>query len=651
VSPLLRKLSLDPGRSGGLGLVLLLLLVVLAPSGCLLWFMNQAVQNERLAARQKLSDAYRAHLVLALEKLDDYWRQTAAELDTKAEGMPAPALFAKLIKGGHADAVICFDADGAVSYPGASPDLKPETPEPAWDDARRLESSDPAAAATAFARLAEQATNADVGARALQAQARCLVQAGAKDAAIRVLVESLAAERFQHATDGLGRLLAPNAQLMALELLKDADPARARATLDRLCARLRDYDDPLLLPPQRRFLMREVQRLFPNSVFSTLAAEDLAARFLEAGPLPAREPVLHPASLPGIWHFGSVRGRVLELHSTEGLLARMRAGVASQVLPTDASLAFVPPGKESDTTLVSLPAGPNLPGWRLALSLNDRQLFEAAAKQRIASYIWIVALVVATVVILAALVLRVVRRQMALTQLRNDLVANVTHELKTPLASMRLLVETLLNTQPLHEPTAREYLQLIAQENLRLSRLIDNFLTFSRIERNKYAFGFKEVPATEIVQGATDVVRERFNAAACRFDIEVPDNLPPILADTDALVTALVNLLDNAFKYSGEEKQITLTAGAANGSVFFAVKDNGIGLSPRETKRIFKRFYQVDQRLSRTGSGCGLGLSIVKFIVSAHRGSVQVESRLGRGSIFTIRIPRVEPHSALEKQP
>jgi signal transduction histidine kinase len=195
--------------------------------------------------------------------------------------------------------------------------------------------------------------------------------------------------------------------------------------------------------------------------------------------------VLHPASLPGIWHFGSVRGRVLELHSTEGLLARMRAGVASQVLPTDASLAFVPPGKESDTTLVSLPAGPNLPGWRLALSLNDRQLFEAAAKQRIASYIWIVALVVATVVILAALVLRVVRRQMALTQLRNDLVANVTHELKTPLASMRLLVETLLNTQPLHEPTAREYLQLIAQENLRLSRLIDNFLTFSRIERNK----------------------------------------------------------------------------------------------------------------------------------------------------------------------
>ena len=129
-------------------------------------------------------------------------------------------------------------------------------------------------------------------------------------------------------------------------------------------------------------------------------------------------------------------------------------------------------------------------------------MVDTAAEQRIASYVWIGVLVFATVIVLAALALRLVRRQVAVTQLRNDLVANVTHELKTPLASMRLLVDTLLNSQPLHEQTAREYLQLIAQENLRLSRLIDNFLTFSRMERNKYAFGFKEVPAAEIVEGA-----------------------------------------------------------------------------------------------------------------------------------------------------
>jgi signal transduction histidine kinase len=249
--------------------------------------------------------------------------------------------------------------------------------------------------------------------------------------------------------------------------------------------------------------------------------------------------------------------------------------------------------------------------------------------------------VVAAVIVLAALALRLVRRQMALTQLRNDLVANVTHELKTPLSSMRLLVETLLNSQPLHEPTAREYLQLIAQENLRLSRLIDNFLTFSRMERNKYAFGFKEVAAAVILDGAVAAVRERFSAPGCHFTTRIGSDLPAVLADPDALVTALVNLLDNAYKYSGDEKQITLSAGADHSRVIFTVEDNGIGLSARDTKRIFKRFFQVDQRLSRTGGGCGLGLSIVKFIVTAHHGRVRVGSRPGQGSTFSISMPAV----------
>jgi signal transduction histidine kinase len=312
------------------------------------------------------------------------------------------------------------------------------------------------------------------------------------------------------------------------------------------------------------------------------------------------------------------------------------------------SLTFLPPGKELERSLLIQPAGASLPGWRLALALNDQRLFDTAAEQRIASYVWIGVLVVAMVIVLAALALRLVRRQMALTQLRNDLVANVTHELKTPLASMRLLVDTLLNSQPLHEQTAREYLQLIAQENLRLSRLIDNFLSFSRMERNKYAFGFKEVAATDIVEGAITAVRERFNVPGCQFETHIAPDLPSVVVDADALVTAVVNLLDNAYKYSGEEKHITLSATAENGSVFFAVKDNGIGLSPRDTKRIFKRFFQVDQRLSRSGGGCGLGLSIVKFIVTAHQGNVRVESQPGRGSTFTITLPRAEAHPDAE---
>jgi signal transduction histidine kinase len=646
------KLTIGAGRPSGSWLMLLLVLAAIVPSVCLLWFMNQAVHNERLVVRQKLADAYRANLSLVQQQLEAYWRQTAGALDAEANQLAAPALFAKQVRAGLADAVICFDSAGRVVYPGPALAPRLETADIAWAQAEGRESSDPAEAAAAFARLAGQATNTDLAARALQAQARCLVKAGKPDAAIAVLTGPLEGERYQHVADTQGRLLVPNAELMALELLKVSAPDRARATLERLKKRLLDYDDSPLSAPQRRFLMHEAQKLFPDQTFSPmLAAEDLAASFLEAGPAHAGESTLRPTALPGVWQFASTRGRVVTLHQTEALLARKRFGIAGQLLPADVSLDVLPPGKELERAVLSLPAGASLPGWRLALLLKDQRLFDVAAEQRIASYVWIGALVFATVIVLAALALRLVRRQVALTQLRNDLVANVTHELKTPLSSMRLLVDTLLNSQPLHEQTAREYLQLIAQENLRLSRLIDNFLTFSRMERNKYAFGFKEVPATAIVEGAIAAVRERFNTPGCQFETHIAPDLPSVVADADALVTAVINLLDNAYKYSGEEKQITLSASTENGSVRFAVKDNGIGLSPRDTKRIFKRFFQVDQRLSRTGGGCGLGLSIVKFIVTAHHGTVRVESQPGRGSTFTIALPRAEAHPDVEGKP
>jgi signal transduction histidine kinase len=286
-----------------------------------------------------------------------------------------------------------------------------------------------------------------------------------------------------------------------------------------------------------------------------------------------------------------------------------------------------------------MPIGPLLPDWKIAFSWKDKKKMDLAADASIATLLWTGSLAVAGIIALGLLAAGLLRRQMAVAQLKNDLVANVTHELKTPLSSMRLLVDTLLNSPAIEEKTAREYLQLIARENLRLSHLIDNFLAFSRIERDKYAFDFHPVPARQIVDSAAAAVRERFNTPGCRFTVAAPAELPAIVADAGAMVTALLNLLDNAWKYSGEEKQIVLTASAANGTVHFAVQDNGIGLPEGETSRIFKRFYQVDPHLSRTGSGCGLGLSIVQFIVSAHHGGVEVESQPGRGSTFTITLP------------
>jgi len=206
---------------------------------------------------------------------------------------------------------------------------------------------------------------------------------------------------------------------------------------------------------------------------------------------------------------------------------------------------------------------------------------------------------------------------------------------------MRAIVDTLLDTERFDEKTTREYLELLATENARLSRLIENFLTFSRLERNKFKFEFARIRPQQVVEGAVAALGERGHAPGCTFESHVAADLPSIHGDADALVTALLNLLDNAWKYSGDEKRIVLRTEARNGNVCFAVEDNGIGLSPSECRRVFDRFYQTDQRLARAAGGCGLGLSIVQSIVEAHHGSVRVKSEPGRGSTFTIEIPAV----------
>jgi len=334
---------------------------------------------------------------------------------------------------------------------------------------------------------------------------------------------------------------------------------------------------------------------------------------------------------------------LLALYATETVLAEMRSAIAEATLPEAVSIRLHSPADESgdEDVFLSLPAGEPLPGWRLSLSLTDRNLFDAAADEQIAEYFWTGALVIGGMSLLALLIGRAFRRQVRLTRLKSDLVATVSHELKTPLSSIRLLVDTLLDTKSPNPETVREYLQLVAKENMRLSRLIDNFLTFSRMERNKHAFEFVPQDVARLVESAVESAGERFQTPGCRLDVNVAPDLPSISADADAMVAVLLNLLDNAYKYTDDDKRIELSAVAEDGNVRVAVKDNGLGLSRSAARKVFKRFYQVDQHLSRSQSGCGLGLSIVQFVVDAHGGTVRVDSRPGQGSTFTVTIPGI----------
>ncbi len=624
------------GRPAYAGLSLLLLFVVLVPSACLLWFSNRAAENEQLAVRQKLQESYRLYLGLAQERLQAFWSELAHQNRNDAEAT-APALrFARVVGGDLADAVVCLGESGTVRYPDSpAAALARDGNRAEWAEIEALERLDPAAAAARHAETAARATSAAGIARALQARARCLLRIDRKTEALDLL-ERLATEApYGSATDNRGRLIAPNAGLLALELLDRGSP-RFTSLLGRVRNTALDYANPVFTSPQRRFVLRELQSLDPDeNIARWLAAEDLAAAWPRSTELPAGEPTLLAAEVADLWQFPTADRREMLLFRTESLRRRLAAAVSRPETATALQLAFVAPGRSPPPALLVQPAGAAMPGWQIALISGAE---EPAENTRAGTYLWIAGVAVLLGLLLAYLAWELLRRQLALTRLRNDLVANVTHELKTPLASMRLFVDTLLNNPDVSPETGREYLELIAKENLRLSRLIDNFLTYSRIERNRYVYDFTAVPAAAIAEDAAAVVRERFQQPGCTFTVTVEPDLPEIEADSDALVTALVNLLDNAWKYSGPERRIGFAAERRQQRVAFSVTDNGVGLTPREARRVFQRFEQVRSQSSNSG-GCGLGLSIVQSIVAAHRGTVAVDSEPGRGSTFTIELP------------
>ncbi|MHC4737506.1 MAG: sensor histidine kinase [Planctomycetota bacterium] len=283
--------------------------------------------------------------------------------------------------------------------------------------------------------------------------------------------------------------------------------------------------------------------------------------------------------------------------------------------------------------------GGHFPDWQVELYFRGNDIFDSTASKQTAIYLWTGALVVVLILAAGGFATQAVGKQIRLNRLKNDFIATVSHELKTPLSSMRVLVDTLLEGNYEGEKTATDYLHLISKENERLSRLIDNFLTFSRMERNKKAFDIGRVRPAEIAQTAAEAVQTKLIKDKCRLDVSIDEGLPDVSADKDAMVTVLINLLDNAYKYSYDNKRIELRVFREDSFICFLVKDDGIGMTRRQTKKIFDRFYQADSSLSRQAEGTGLGLAIVKFIVDAHKGQIRVDSKVSFGSVFKVLLP------------
>ena len=238
---------------------------------------------------------------------------------------------------------------------------------------------------------------------------------------------------------------------------------------------------------------------------------------------------------------------------------------------------------------------------------------------------------------------RNISREMNLARLKSDFVANVSHELRTPLALIRLYAETLELGRLSAKEKYQEYFRIIREESERLTALINNILDFSRIDAGRKEYEFQETNLAELVHATLDSYRFQIQQNGFGFEENISSDIPPVKVDREAIARSLLNLVNNALKYSRDQKHISVSLYRVNGSVNLEVRDRGIGIAPNEHQKIFEKFYRCGDPLVHNVKGSGLGLSLVRHIARAHGGDVLVESAPNKGSKFTIALPLVPP--------
>ena len=472
---------------------------------------------------------------------------------------------------------------------------------------------------------------------------RFLSQSFGKEAAIEQIRSDVGDPAIQHNVMPDGSLLHPYLLLLGIEYGKDAGVDVS--DLEDHLVRILTYEREERMPAsQRRFLLNQMvdgddgERLAPFSRAAQLAyywkrqGNGSAYDRLGKG-FRTRDDLVY-LSFPDrdvVWlmRFDTFEQRLLDTISDAARGDRV-------------SIRLLKPGmivKEDPANFDVLDMGAPMEGWRLMIGNPGLAEIGSGADRHIEIYVWVGALAILISVALVFLSMGMVRRQVAMAQFKNDLVATVSHELKTPVTSIRLLVETLLDDPKADKEKVKDYLQLISNENHRLGHLVQRFLTFSRMERNENYFDFQPTPVPDVVYEVEQVFRERFPVGDFELNVECACDKASMSLDREAMVSAIGNLMENAYKYSNRDKKIVLRCYQLKHEMAFEVEDNGVGIPKHERARIFKKFYQPDRRLNKHKGGVGLGLSIVSLVVRAHKGKVEVESEPGKGSCFRILIP------------
>jgi signal transduction histidine kinase len=292
-----------------------------------------------------------------------------------------------------------------------------------------------------------------------------------------------------------------------------------------------------------------------------------------------------------------------------------------------------------DSQIAGAWLGPNFPGVRIVFSDADPSWSPAPWSAQRSLYWLALSLVLGVTLFGSYLLWRDIRRELQVAEMRSQFVSSVSHELKTPLTAIRMFAETLSLGRSRNPENQREYLETIVNESERLTRLLNNVLDFSKIEMGRMAYRPKPASLADIVRAAARTVQYPLSQQGFTLNVHIQDGMPDACVDCDAIEQAILNLLSNAMKYSGDARDIDLCLLRRGGNAVIQVSDHGTGIDPQEQKKIFEKFYRVSSPENKRIAGTGLGLALVAHTVKAHSGRIEVASMPGKGSTFSIFLP------------
>ncbi len=408
-------------------------------------------------------------------------------------------------------------------------------------------------------------------------------------------------------------LLLKTDQLGRLELLEVLERFFVPAAMEDISSSSANLEDFF-------YFSESVNKASYNAGFFTLPNNEVLGFLLDA-PALARETLLSAALFPN-----TIKGMKIDIADEQGNILAVFPNV-----PNESQRESLPVYSQAFSDL--------LPAWKVTIYPYNQEDREKALTSRRNIYLSLALFVTAALFFGGFMGIRNLVKQMEIVRMKSEFVATVSHELRTPLTSIRYMIDLLKHGRVQKEEKKQKFYLTLSHESERLSRLIENILDFSKIEGGMKEYQFEWTDAVSLTESVAESAQELAKQKGFDLKTEIQNPIPKVWMDGEAVSRALFNLLDNAFKYSETSKNIIFRASLKNQEISWEIQDFGIGIPDEEKIRIFEKFYRYPHTNDKDVKGSGIGLTIVKHIVEAHKGQINMDSKPGKGTTFTLGFP------------